>query len=94
MNEIWDAAAVAEQLSTVGVEPGLTVRLAAAVRSTGAGAVHSLGAGAIADWKTASALNALLAAAFDAGATTGEVAAELEVVGQLQLMLQQEFVLL
>jgi len=94
MNEIWDAAAVAEQLSTVGVEPGLTVRLAAAVRSTGVGAVHALGAGAFGDWKTASALNRLIADAFDAGATRAEVAAELEVVGQLQLMLQQEFVLL
>jgi len=94
MNEMWDAAAVAEQLSTVGVEPGLMVRLAAAVRSTGVGAVHALGAGAFANWKTASALNLLIADAFDAGATSAQVAAELEVVAQLQQMLRLEFALL
>jgi hypothetical protein len=94
MNEIWDAAAVAEQFTRAGIEPTATTRLAQAVRSHGAAAVHALGAGAFADWKTASALNRLIAGAFDGGADKGAVAAELEVVGQLQVMLQQEFVLL
>ena len=94
MNEIWDAAAVAEEFTRAGIEPAATARLAQAVRTNGAAAVHALGAGAFGDWKTASALNRLIAGAFDAGCDKRAVAAELEVVGQLQLMLQQEFVLL
>ena len=77
-----------------GIEPAATARLAQAVRDNGAAAVHALGAGAFSDWKTASALNRLIGGAFDAGCDKRAVAAELEVVGQLQLMLQQEFVLL
>ena len=90
---MWDAAAVAEQFTSAGVEPGATVRLAQAVRSHGAAAVPALGAGAFGDWRTASAINRLVADAFDAGATTLEVAAELEVVAQLQVMLQRELAL-
>lgn len=93
MTEMWDAAAVAEQFTSAGVEPGATVRLAQAVRSHGAAAVPALGAGAFGDWRTASAINRLVADAFDAGATTLEVAAELEVVAQLQVMLQRELAL-
>ena len=94
MNEMWDAAAVAEEFTEAGIEPQVTVRLAEAVRANGAAAVPALGAGAFADWRTASALNRLIADAFDAGATTAEVAAELEVVAQLQSMLRHEFALL
>ena len=94
MNEIWDAAAVAEKFTLAGIEPAATARLAQAVRDNGAAAVHALGAGALADWKTASAVNRLIVSAFDAGYDKRAVAAELEVVGQLQSMLQQEFVLL
>ena len=93
MNEIWDAAAVAEKFTLAGIEPAATARLAQAVRDNGAAAVHALGAGAF-NWKTASAVNRLIVSAFDAGCDKRAVAAELEVVGQLQSMLQQEFVLL
>jgi hypothetical protein len=94
MNEMWDAAAVAEQFSTLGIEPDTAVRLAEAVRSHGAAAVPALGAGAFADWRTASTVNRLVAQAFDAGATTSAVAAELEVVAQLQAMQQRELAFL
>ena len=94
MNEIWDAAAVAEEFTRAGIDPAATARLAQAVRENGAAAVHALGAGVFGDWKTASALNRLIAGAFDAGCDKRAVASELEVVGQLQSMLRQEFVLL
>jgi len=93
MNEMWDVAAVADQFTAAGIAPNVTVRLAQAVRSNGAAAVHSLGAGAF-SWKTTSALNELITTAFDGGATGQAIAAELELVAQLQSMLQQELALL
>ena len=93
MNEMWDVAAVADQFTAAGIAPNVTVRLAQAVRSNGAAAVHALGAGAF-SWKTTSALNELITTAFDGGATGQAIAAELELVAQLQSMLQHELALL
>ena len=94
MNETLDAAVTAEEFTLAGIDPALTARLAAAVRTAGAAAVHSLGAGAFADWQTGRAVNALVASALDAGASTEALASDLELVAQLQSMVSLELALL
>jgi hypothetical protein len=93
MNEILDTATVADEFSLAGIEPALTFRLADAVRAAGAAAVHVLGAGAFADWKTSLAVNALIARALDTGATREAIAADLEVVAEVQSALRRELAL-
>jgi len=90
MDEKLDTAVTAEQFTLAGIDPALTTRLAAAVRTAGAAAVHSLGAGAFADWQTGRAVNALVASALDAGASTQHLASELDLVAQLQCLLSLE----
>lgn len=78
MNQIWDAAAVAEEFTRASIEPAATARLAQTARTNAAAALHAHGAGAFADSKTASALNLnqLVAAACDAGCDKRAVAAD------------------
>ena len=94
MNETLDAAVTAEEFTRAGIDPALTARLADAVRTAGAAAVHALGAGAFADWQTGRDVNALVARALDAGASTDALASDLELVAQLQSMVSLELALL
>ena len=94
MNEMLDATVTADEFTLAGIDSALTARLADAVRTAGAAAVHALGAGAFADWQTGRDVNALVASALDAGASTEALACDLDLVAQLQSLLSPELALL
>ena len=72
-----DAGALADELTSHGIQPAITARVARSVLSSGVAAVAALGPGAFPSWGAATSVSLLVQEAFDAGLSGKQIAMRL-----------------
>lgn len=77
MGQWMDAGALADTLTSHGIQPAITARVARSVLSSGVAAVAALGPAAFPSWGAATAVSRLVQEAFDTGLSGKQIAMRL-----------------
>ena len=77
MDQWMDAGALADVLTSHGIQPAITARVARSVLSSGVAAVAALGPGAFPSWGAATSVSLLVQRAFDEGYSGKQIAMRL-----------------